>query len=230
MPATKGPHSNFRSRTATDNTGALSRSDSNHEAQPSSAATLQTDDNVDADETMNPYEPATDGSTPPREHTFTKQLLHVNPHDVLLDAQPARTRSSSARRTQSGGVVADNSLTLQMHNVAESKKISSDFKKAGLGPRPVGGSEKLDTFSGVFVPTVLNVLSILMFLRFGFLLGQLGLFGMMGMLLASYLINFVTTFSLSAIASNGTVRGGGAYYLISRSRKFYPETKSSLRR
>lgn len=37
------------------------------------------------------------------------------------------------------------------------------------------------------------------------------------MLVASYVINFITTFSLSAIASNGTVRGGGAYYLISRS-------------
>ncbi|POS85933.1 hypothetical protein EPUL_001864 [Erysiphe pulchra] len=76
---------------------------------------------------------------------------------------------------------------------------------------------KLGMFSGVFVPTCLNVLSILMFLRFGFLLGQAGFLGIMGMLIASYLINLVTTFSLSAIASNGTVRGGGAYYLISRS-------------
>src|SRR5947207_4435785 len=37
------------------------------------------------------------------------------------------------------------------------------------------------------------------------------------MLIASYLINIITTLSLSAIATNGTVRGGGAYYLISRS-------------
>lgn len=37
------------------------------------------------------------------------------------------------------------------------------------------------------------------------------------LLVASYLIDLVTTFSLSAIATNGTVRGGGAYYLISRS-------------
>jgi len=37
------------------------------------------------------------------------------------------------------------------------------------------------------------------------------------MLVAAYAINLITTFSLSAIASNGTVRGGGAYYLISRS-------------
>jgi solute carrier family 12 (potassium/chloride transporters), member 9 len=38
-----------------------------------------------------------------------------------------------------------------------------------------------------------------------------------GMLIISYIINLITTFSLSAIATNGTVRGGGAYYLISRS-------------
>ncbi|KAJ5156742.1 hypothetical protein N7492_009545 [Penicillium capsulatum] len=77
--------------------------------------------------------------------------------------------------------------------------------------------KKLGTFSGVFVPTTLNVLSILMFLRFGFILGQAGLLGILGLLGISYLINLVTTMSLSAIATNGTVRGGGAYYLISRS-------------
>jgi potassium/chloride transporter 9 len=47
--------------------------------------------------------------------------------------------------------------------------------------------------------------------------GQGGFLGIMGMLIAAYAINLITTFSLSAIASNGTVRGGGAYYLISRS-------------
>ena len=56
-----------------------------------------------------------------------------------------------------------------------------------------------------------------MFLRFGFILGQSGVIGMMVMLAISYIINLVTTLSISAIATNGTVRGGGAYYLISRS-------------
>ncbi|KAL3428290.1 amino acid permease [Phlyctema vagabunda] len=109
-------------------------------------------------------------------------------------------------------------MTVQLNNEAESKKANGDSSvpKTGMLPRPAG-AEKMGTFTGVFVPTCLNVLSILMFLRFGFILGQAGVLGTMGMLLASYLINTVTTFSLSAIASNGTVRGGGAYYLISRS-------------
>lgn len=89
--------------------------------------------------------------------------------------------------------------------------------KSGAYPRPAGGGSKLGTFAGVFVPTSLNVLSILMFLRFGFILGQSGVLGMMGMLIACYAINLLTTLSISAIATNGTVRGGGAYYLISRS-------------
>lgn len=89
--------------------------------------------------------------------------------------------------------------------------------RVGAFPRPVGGTDKLNTFSGVFVPTSLNVLSILMFIRFGFILGQSGVVVMLAMLVAAYTINLVTTMSISAIASNGTVRGGGAYYLISRS-------------
>jgi len=40
---------------------------------------------------------------------------------------------------------------------------------------------------------------------------------MIGLLLVSYLIDLVTALSLSAVASNGEVKGGGAYYLISRS-------------
>jgi len=38
-----------------------------------------------------------------------------------------------------------------------------------------------------------------------------------GLLVVSYLVDLVTTLSLSAVASNGEVKGGGAYYLISRS-------------
>ncbi len=64
----------------------------------------------------------------------------------------------------------------------ELKGASKEGRKPRLGsiPRPTGGFAKLGTFDGVFVPTSLNVLSILMFLRFGFILGQSGFLGMMG--------------------------------------------------
>ena len=40
---------------------------------------------------------------------------------------------------------------------------------------------KLGVVSGVYIPVCLNILSILMFLRFGFILGQTGVLGMLGM-------------------------------------------------
>ncbi|KAK3327209.1 amino acid permease-domain-containing protein [Cercophora scortea] len=76
---------------------------------------------------------------------------------------------------------------------------------------------KLGVVSGVYIPVCLNIVSILMFLRFGLILGQVGLLGILGLMLIAYMVDFVTTLSLSAIASNGEVKGGGAYYLISRS-------------
>lgn len=82
---------------------------------------------------------------------------------------------------------------------------------------PSNSPQKLDTLMGVFVPTSLNVLSILMFLRFGFIIGQMGVLGALGLLILSYMIDMLTVMSVSAIATNGTVKGGGAYYMISRS-------------
>lgn len=57
---------------------------------------------------------------------------------------------------------------------------TADKKDKHVYRRPIEMSKKLGTFSGVFVPTTLNVLSILMFLRFGFILGQAGLLGTLG--------------------------------------------------
>ncbi|PHH63419.1 hypothetical protein CDD81_6020 [Ophiocordyceps australis] len=76
---------------------------------------------------------------------------------------------------------------------------------------------KLGLVSGVFIPVCLNIVSIIMFLRFGIIIGQVGFFGILGLLITAYLIDLLTVLSLSAISSNGEVRGGGAYYLISRS-------------
>ncbi|RSL76429.1 hypothetical protein CEP51_009978 [Fusarium floridanum] len=78
-------------------------------------------------------------------------------------------------------------------------------------------NHKLGTVSGVYIPVFLNIISILMFLRFGTIIGSIGFMGILGLLVTAYCIDLLTTLSLSAIASNGEVKGGGAYYLISRS-------------
>ncbi|KAI2621663.1 amino acid permease-domain-containing protein [Hypoxylon sp. NC1633] len=89
--------------------------------------------------------------------------------------------------------------------------------KGDSGSAPPSKKVKLGVVAGVFIPVVLNIISILMFLRFGSIMGRIGLLGMLGLLVIAYTVDFMTTLSLSAIASNGEVKGGGAYYLISRS-------------
>ena len=76
---------------------------------------------------------------------------------------------------------------------------------------------KFGTFGGVFTPSVLTILGVIMFLRFGQIVGQAGIWHALLIVMAAKLITVLTTFSLSAIASNTRIKGGGAYFLISRS-------------
>jgi amino acid transporter len=74
----------------------------------------------------------------------------------------------------------------------------------------------LGTFSGVFTPSILTILGIILFLRLGYVVGNAGLGQALIILVLANGISLLTTFSLSAIATNLKVKGGGDYYLISR--------------
>ncbi len=75
----------------------------------------------------------------------------------------------------------------------------------------------LGTFGGVFTPSVLTILGLILFLRVGFVVGSGGV-GQAALILGlATAISVLTSISLSAIATNRRVRGGGDYYLISRS-------------
>ncbi|MEJ2719498.1 MAG: amino acid permease, partial [Deltaproteobacteria bacterium] len=75
---------------------------------------------------------------------------------------------------------------------------------------------RFGTFAGVFTPTVLTILGIILFLRLGWVVGQAGLLGSIVIILIASAISLITGFSLSSIATNMHVRVGGAYYMISR--------------
>ncbi len=77
-------------------------------------------------------------------------------------------------------------------------------------------SGTLGTFAGVFTPSILTILGIILFLRLGFVVGHAGLGRALIILGLANGISVLTTFSLSAIATNLKVKGGGDYYLISR--------------
>ncbi len=86
--------------------------------------------------------------------------------------------------------------------------------------------KKFGTFNGVYLPSVLTILGVIMYLRLGWVLGNAGLFHTVLIVSLATFITFITGLSISAIATNMTVRGGGAYYIISRS--FGPEAGAAV--
>jgi amino acid transporter len=79
------------------------------------------------------------------------------------------------------------------------------------------GGYGFGTFKGVFVPSILTILGVIMYLRFGWVLGQVGLGKTLLIVTLATSVTFFTALSMSALATNRRVGGGGAYFIISRS-------------
>ncbi len=92
----------------------------------------------------------------------------------------------------------------------EGKSVNGETgsKSAGKG---------LSTFEGVYTPSILTILGVIMYLRFGWVVGNVGLIGTLAIVTLSTGITFLTALSIAAIATDQRVRIGGAYYMISRS-------------
>jgi amino acid transporter len=78
-------------------------------------------------------------------------------------------------------------------------------------------AEKFGTFLGVYTPSVLTILGLIMYLRFGWVVGNVGLGLTVFIVLLAGSITIITALSASAIATNMRVGVGGEYYMISRS-------------
>lgn len=81
--------------------------------------------------------------------------------------------------------------------------------------RPKAGG--LGTFGGVFTPSILTILGVIMYLRLGWVVGSVGLAGTLVIVTISTFITFLTALSVAEIATDQRVRVGGAYYMVSRS-------------
>ena len=81
-------------------------------------------------------------------------------------------------------------------------------------PQPIQGT--LGTFGGVFTPSILTILGLVLFLLVPFVVGSVGLFQALLILGLSTLVSVLTSISLATVATNIRVGGGGEYYIISR--------------
>lgn len=69
----------------------------------------------------------------------------------------------------------------------------------------------------VFLTALSTILGAILFLRFGWAVGQVGLLATFGIIIMGHLVTIPTAMAVAEIATNQKVLGGGAYYIISRS-------------
>ncbi|KAJ7311014.1 hypothetical protein JRQ81_006610 [Phrynocephalus forsythii] len=169
-----------------------------------------------------------DGSLHPYDTHSNTYYLKTFGHNTM-DAVP---RIDYYRNTGSiSGVKMNRPSLMDIHeqlakNITVSSGSADKFTKAdgnvgnsesSTEEETKGGFVKFGWMKGVLVRCMLNIWGVMLFIRLSWIIGQAGIgLGVIIILLAT-LVTSITGLSTSAISTNGFVRGGGAYYLISRS-------------
>ena len=92
------------------------------------------------------------------------------------------------------------------------------FGRSGNSELKSKGSNKyFGTFQGVFTPTVLTILGVIMYLRHPWVVGNAGIVGALLIVGISVAITLFTSLSMSSMTTNIRIETGGAFSIISQS-------------
>ncbi|MDG2465539.1 MAG: hypothetical protein P8M61_10665 [Crocinitomicaceae bacterium] len=69
----------------------------------------------------------------------------------------------------------------------------------------------------VFLTGISTILGAVMFLRFGYAVGNIGFLGTLGIIIIGHMVTIPTAMAIAEISTNQKVEGGGEYFIISRS-------------
>ncbi|CAD5112656.1 DgyrCDS1873 [Dimorphilus gyrociliatus] len=117
--------------------------------------------------------------------------------------------------------ILDESFALrQLFNADNETRVASQYFKRDF-PSSEGGiglnrKPKLGVIFGVYLPTIQHIFGVLMFIRMAWMVGHGGIYQTWLMVFLCCCATFTTAISISAIATNGIVRDGGPYFMISR--------------
>lgn len=76
---------------------------------------------------------------------------------------------------------------------------------------------RFGTFEGVFTPTILTIIGVMMYLRLGWVVGNAGFGGAVLIIVLAKLVTISTGLSIASMATNVKIGHGGSYAFISRS-------------
>jgi len=140
---------------------------------------------------------------------YHKQIDSLRPtfdvlHDRITGVQPLNQLFTANR----DGIEEDEDEELDSPQDIELEQEEKTQQEPG---------KKFGMWIGVIARNLLNIFGVIMFLRVGFMVGQAGIVQALLIIAISTAVTVLTALSMSAICTNGTILGGGAYYMISRS-------------
>ncbi|XP_062565684.1 bumetanide-sensitive sodium-(potassium)-chloride cotransporter isoform X2 [Armigeres subalbatus] len=113
---------------------------------------------------------------------------------------------------------ANNRPTLdELHHASITNK---ETMRRGTVHVDVGEGEgflKFGWIKGVLMRCLLNIWGVMLFLRLSWVVGQAGVIQGVVLISTTTVVTVITALSMSAISTNGVIKGGGTYYMISRS-------------
>jgi solute carrier family 12 sodium/potassium/chloride transporter 2 len=89
-----------------------------------------------------------------------------------------------------------------------------ETSEASVENRPTKTQTKFGWIKGVLVPCLLNIWGVMLFLRLTWVVGQAGIGYSTVIILLSAFVTTVTSISMSAICTNGQIKGGMFLLLI----------------
>ena len=135
----------------------------------------------------------------------------------------AESRASHTQANENVAAFADGSIamdTIYLEGIAEDGDLTvfgTDSIADSLPQDPPQPEGRIGTLLGVFIPCLLNILGVALFLRLGWVIGNAGLGLTSLIIIITSAMTTITTLSMSALCTNRELLHGGPYYLISRS-------------
>lgn len=92
------------------------------------------------------------------------------------------------------------------------ENLTNTFEQVGLDEsKTQKGEVKLGWIRGVYVPCLLNIWGVMLFLRLTWVIGQAGIIQGLAVIGLANLVTFLTALSMSAVCTNGKIHSAVLY-------------------
>jgi len=144
--------------------------------------------------------------------THQKSLRHYLTRDKLPSEDHYRNMTSFQK-----GENHRPTMDELMEDSKHAKRMNIDDNEESGEEEKEDKALKFGWFEGVYMRCLLNIWGVMLFLRLTWVVGQAGILEGVGVLVLSNVVTTITTISMSAVSTNGQIKAGGIYYMISRS-------------